>query len=393
MRRATAAGIVVVALMAAPDHVCGERIVPVATDRELQAALADAASGDVIRLAPGTYRGGLHRDGLQGTEGAPIVVEAADPQAPPEIHGRGSCIHLSAPAFIELRNLVLSGAEGNGLNIDDGGSKTDPAHHVTLTGLVVRDVGPRGNCDALKLSGLDSFIVQDCTIERWGDGGSGIDMVGCHDGVVKRCTFRDGADGANGVQTKGGSRDITIQRCRFESAGGRAINVGGSTGLDYFRPQPQGFEAQDITVEDCTFIGSMTPIAFVGVDGATVRYNTIYRPTRWLLRILQENQDPAFVPSRNGRFEHNVVAFRADEVRTAVNIGGGTAPETFTFAGNAWYCIDRPDRTRRLVQLPTSEADGVYGTDPQFTSAETGDLHLTGEIATRAGVRPERPAD
>ena len=388
MTRISVGGIVVVALIAVPDRATAERIVPVATDRELQAALANAVPGDVIRIAPGTYRGGLNRDALQGTGESPITIEAADPQAPPEIHGRGSCIHLSGPAFVELRNLVLSGAEGNGLNIDDGGSKAEPAHHVTLTGLVVRDVGPRGNRDGLKLSGLDDFTIRDCTIERWGDGGSGIDMVGCHDGVVRGCTFREGADGANGVQTKGGSRDITIQRCRFENAGGRAINIGGSTGLDYFRPEPQGFEAKDITVEDCTFIGSMTPIAFVGVDGATVRYNTIYRPTRWLLRILQENQDPAFVPSRNGRFEHNVIAFRADEVHTAVNIGGGTAPDTFAFTGNVWHCIDRPDQTRRLVQLPTAESDAIYGVDPEFASPETGDLQVKAPSMT-AGARPD----
>lgn len=380
--------ILVVALLAVPQRATAERIVPVGADRELQNALDDAGPGDIIRIAPGTYRGGLSCAGLQGTEELPIIIVAADPQTPPEINGRGSCIHLSSPAYVELRNLVLSGADGNGLNIDDGGSNTHPAHNVTLFGLIVHDIGPRGNRDGLKLSGLDDFVIQDCAFERWGDGGSAIDMVGCHDGVVNRCLFREGGDGANGVQTKGGSRDIRIKRCRFENAGGRAVNIGGSTGLAYFRPKPEGFEARDITVEDCTFIGSISPIAFVGVDGAIVQYNTVYRPKRWLLRILQENQDSAFVSSRNGRFEHNVIAFRSDEVRMAVNVGGGTAPETFLFAGNVWFCIDRPQQTRQIVELPTREADGTYGVDPQFANPETGDLQMMAPPLT-AGVRAE----
>ena len=173
----------------------------------------------------------------------------------------------------------MSGATGNGINIDDGGSPDTPAHHVVLRGLVVRDIGPTGNRDGIKLSGVDDFRVEGCTVERWGDRGSGIDMVGCHRGEVVGCTFRHGdRQGDNGVQAKGGSGEIMIRRCRFEHAGQRAVNLGGSTGLAYFRPRPQGYEAKDITVEDCTFVGSMAPVAFVGVDGAAVRHNTIYRP-------------------------------------------------------------------------------------------------------------------
>src|SRR5262249_7493119 len=194
-------------------------------------------------------------------------------------------------AQVELHDLAVANVRGNGINIDDGGSYDTPAHHVVLRGLVVRDVGPTGNRDGIKLSGLDDFRVEGCTVERWGDRGSGIDMVGCHRGEVTGCTFRHGdREGDHGVQAKGGSGDITIRRCRVEHAGQRAVNLGGSTGLAYFRPRAQGYEARDIRVEDCTFIGSMAPVAFVGVDGATVRHNTIYRPGRWAFRILQETR-------------------------------------------------------------------------------------------------------
>jgi hypothetical protein len=254
--------------------------------------------------------------------------------------------------------------------------------------LTIRDIGPAGNRDGIKLSGVDDFRVESCVIERWGSTGSGIDMVGCHDGRITGCTFRHRrSDAGRGVQIKGCSKDVTVQKCRFENAGGRAVNLGGSTGLPYFRPKPSRYEAKDVTVEDCTFIGSMAPVAFVGVDGAIVRYNTIYRPTRWVARILQETQLQEFVPCRNGRFTNNLVVFRDDELRTAVNVGGGTAPQTFKFAQNHWYCINNPRRSDR-ISLPVKETGGTYGRAPQFRDAKAGDLRLKMTSPVRnAGVR------
>ncbi len=364
--------------------------VTVNTRSQIVAAVEQAKPGTTILIAPGTYQGGLHFNGLQGREGKPIILRAADPTDQPIFQGNNSCFHLTDPVFVELHNLILTKASGNGINIDDGASYDTPAHHVVLRGLTIRDVGPEGNRDGIKLSGLDNFRVEACTIERWGDSGSAIDMVGCHDGAVIGCTFRYRGDvEANGVQAKGGSKAIVIQRCRFENAGGRSVNIGGSTGLEYFRPKVDGYEAKDITVEDCTFVGSSAPICFVGVDGAIVRYNTIYRPERYVVRILQQSQGSQFVPCRNGVFSNNLIAFRSDETRGTTNIGGGTAPDTFKFAGNHWYCIDRPERSSRL-SLPVKETGGSYGTDPQFVNAGSGDLRLKDTSPVRdAGVRSE----
>ncbi|MEZ6064933.1 MAG: hypothetical protein R3B90_04330 [Planctomycetaceae bacterium] len=171
------------------------------------------------------------------------------------------------------------------------------------------------------------------------------------------------------------------------------MNIGGSTGRDYFRPRDADYEARNITVEDCTFVGSMSPIAFVGVDGATVRHNTIYRPTRWVIRILQETQGPAFVACRDGVFANNIIAYRSDEVRSIVNVGGGTSADTFRFDANHWYCIDSPRRSDRL-DLPSAETNGSYGKDPMFRDAERGDLERReSSPVTDAGARPPADAD
>jgi len=365
--------------------------VRVSTRDGLVQALRQAKAGAIILIAPGNYAGGLSQGRLRGTKDQPIVIAGADSASPPVIEGGGSGLHFSSPEHLELRDLVIAGATGNGLNIDDSGSTETPAHDLVLRNIVVRDVGPRGNRDGIKLSGVNDFRIEDCRVQRWGSAGSAIDMVGCRNGVVMECKFLDaGGDSANGLQAKGGSSEIVIQRCRFENAGGRAVNVGGSTGLPYFRPSDAKYEAQKITVEDCEFIGGMAAIAFVGVDGAVVQHNTIYRPRRWPVRILQENTDARFVACRNGRFINNVVAFRSNEVREIINIGGKTDPKTFEFSGNVWHCLDRPADTRRLVRLPVEETAGIYDREPGFKDAEKGDLSIPTRDSHDAGVRAER---
>ena len=367
----------------------GGQTVRVNNSTEFARALAEARAGTTILVAPGKYRGGLSAR-LAGTKDEPIVLAGADAKDPPVIEGGGGGLHLRSPAHVELRDLVVAGATGNGINIDDGGSVDTPARYVVLKNVVVRDVGPNGNRDGIKLSGLNDFRIESCRVERWGSGGSAIDMVGCQRGVIARSTFIDArGDHANGVQAKGGSRDIVVQRCRFERAGGRAVNVGGSTGLDYFRPAVGDCEAKEITVEDCEFLLGGSAVCFVGVDGAIVRHNTIYRPGRWAIRILQENTDARFVPSRKGNFENNVVAFRAAEIREFVNIGPHTAPDTFEFRGNVWHCLDRSDATKRLVRLPGKETGGIYDRAPKFKDAEKGDLAIVGRKPEDPGVRGE----
>ncbi|MCX8037421.1 MAG: right-handed parallel beta-helix repeat-containing protein [Candidatus Sumerlaeia bacterium] len=356
--------------------------------------MSTAKPGARIQVAAGEYAGGHAFQNLRGEPGQPIVIEAADPQNPPVFKGAGGGLHLSDPCYVELRNLTFTGARTNGINIDDGGSYDTPAHHIVLSGLRITDIGSNGNQDGIKLSGVDDFRVEGCVIERWGTGGgSAIDMVGCHRGVIERCTIRHtGVFNNSGVQAKGGSSDIVVRRNTFENAGDRAVNIGGSTGRKFFRPPlkedgdkrvaPTGSysEAKDIMVEGNVFIGGGAPVAFVGCDGAVVRFNTIYRPTRWALRILQETREPDFVPSRNGEFSDNLIVFRSDQWRGPVNVGEGTAPETFRFARNFWYCENDPSRSRPV--LPTNETNGQYGQNPQLRDPAKGDF----------GVAPQSPA-
>jgi hypothetical protein len=321
----------------------------------LRRALGELTPGTTLLLEPGVYEGGVFMDNVVGTEEAPIIIQGAEPNDPPIFRNGGTAFHLSDCRYVTLRNLRVEGFPGNGINVDDGGSFATPSHHIVLENLTILEIGPKGNHDALKMSGVDHFTVRKCHFEAWG--GSGIDMVGCHHGVVEDCTFtgRAGFSQDNAVQLKGGTQDVLVQCCLFTNAGQRCINLGGSTGLQFFRPGVGDYEAKNITVAGNRFMGSMAPVAWVTAKGGHVHHNTIVLPDKWVLRILQETTDPQFKPCHSGLFEHNLIFFDA-RVQFFVNVGPRTAPETFVFRHNVWCDTEGV----RVPSLPVPETDGVY---------------------------------
>lgn len=377
-------------LVAAPLHGQG-RQVRVGSSAELRAALADLKPGTTLLLAPGEYSGGLFLRGVAGTEAARVVIRGSDPARPPLFTGGGGTAWmLSDCSYLTLSHLAVRGYSGNGINVDDGGTFDTPARHLVLENLTITETGPRGNHDALKLSGLDDFTVRGCRFEGWG--GSAIDMVGCHRGVIEDCRFsgREGFSQANAVQMKGGSSDILVQTSVFREAGERAINLGGSTGLAYFRPKPGEYEASRITVSGNRFHGSLAPVAWVNADGGRFVQNTIVNPGRWVLRILQENRSPGFKPCRGGVFAENLVVYDG-QVASVVNVGPDTAPETFTLRRNAWF------RTRgeSRPSFPVPETDGVYGVDPVLQGGEDTPVRVTSRDVRLQGIGADayvRPA-
>ena len=339
-------------------------VITVRSSSEFQRALRGVQPGTTIRILSGQYPGDIYVANVHGRPDAPIIVQGADPQNPPVFVGGQTGLQISEGSHFILRYLRFQGQKANGLNIDDGGTFETPTHHVVLEHLTVEDVGPRGNFDGIKLSGVTDFQIRHCRVEGWG--GQAVDMVGCHRGIIENCVFRgkEGFSQNTGPQAKGGCSNITIRRCIFLNAGQRSVQLGGSTGLAYFRPKGAPYEARNLLVEDCVFVGGDAAVSFVGIDGATFRHNTIVRPNLWVIRILQETREPGFVPSRGGVFERNLIVFRSN-LREIVNVGPATAPETFRFAENWWYCEDRPQASR--PRLPAAETGGTNGQDPRLT--------------------------
>jgi hypothetical protein len=364
-------------------------------------AAARATPGTALRVRPGTYAGGMFIADLLGTPQAPIWIGGVPGQPRPLIQGGTNAIHFSRCRGLVLHDLEIAGATGNGINCDDGGDLANPdaARFLIFQRLLIRDIGGTGNQDGLKLSGVRDFWVLDCEIARCGGAASGslIDMVGCHRGLVARCSLHDAS--ANALQCKGGTTAVELRWSRLIDCGERAVNIGGSTGFQFFRPplsttQPNA-EARDIHVVANLIQGANAAVAFVGATGCTVASNTIITPHNWLFRILQETTSAdgyAFDPCGNNRFENNLVYFDRSDLSTHVNIGPNTAPQTFVFSHNLWYAYDAPASSR--PSLPSAEVGGLAGLDPRLATprpAPAGDYSI-GPDSPAAGAGAPPPA-
>ncbi len=325
----------------------------------LQQACHEAAPGDTILVCNTEGSDGEYIENLKGTANAWIYIFAAQ-TGNVEYSGNETAIHFVDPEYIYVKGLVFRGQTVNGVNADDGGSYDTPAKYVVFDSCTWKDMAATGNNDQLKLSGLDYFTIKNCTFTNASEGGSQIDMVGCHYGYIQDCRFSDG--GSNAIQAKGGSSNLAVTRNRFDNCGDRAINIGGSTGEPYFRPPDADYESKQIIVIANIFTGSQAPIAFVGTVNSVVANNTIIEPGKWAIRILQENTGK--VTCGNNIFANNLVVLNNSSVNPVINIGPNTAPETFVFSTNLWYNKDNPDWDD--VNLPVVETGGIYKTDPQF---------------------------
>lgn len=339
--------------------------------KDLTTAAKIAIPGDTILVYGGIYPGQQSLQHLQGTPQKWIYIIAKNRGAV-FFEGGATAWTGSDIAYLHIEGFVFSKQTANGVNFDDGGSYSSPAHHIVLKDCIFRDLAATGNNDLVKLSGMDDFSIEQCTFLNGSSGGSGIDMVGCHRGVISHCRFE--SMGSNALQMKGGSSDIQVEACVFKNAGGRAINLGGSTGKEFFRPLNAAWEASGLKVYSNVFIGSEVPVAFVGCTKSEVVNNTIYKPGRWVIRILQENRDTlSFGKCGDNTFSNNVICIN-QEIRTVCSIGVGTRPESFTFSNNAWYHIDNSSWTG--AKLPVVETRTVLGKDPLFRNPAREDFTI-----------------
>lgn len=355
----------------------------------IEQAAPEADPGDTILVHAGVYQGGLYVADLQGTSASLIYILTA-PGDLVIYSGGSNAWQFTDAAYLHIAGFIFQEQTGNGVNFDDGGSYETPSHHITFEDCTFRNINATGNNDLLKMSGIDQFEIRNCVFMNGSAGGSGIDMVGCHDGLITQCHFEN--QGSNSVQAKGGTSNIRIERNFFKNGGGRALNLGGSTGLQFFRPLDAPYEAAELKVYSNIFIGSDAPIAFVGSINCEVVNNTIYLPTKWVLRILQETVDPErFPPCGYNTFRNNII-YIDNLVNVECNIGPNTAPETFTFSNNLWYHSE--DKNWPGPDLPVADTDNIVGEDPQFVDAGAEDFSLMeGSAAVGVGYAVVDPAE
>lgn len=326
------------------------------TTGALQTALNAAQPGDNIILLPTVFDGGHFRSGLTD-----VTIRSQDPSNPAIIRGGTNGIQLSDATGVTFEDILFEQQTGNGINIDDGGSFETPSTGITFRRVTVRDMNAGGNNDGIKLSGVNGFLLDEVVVENWGAGGSAVDPVGSHNGLIQNSIFRHTSGGSSGIRPKGGSKNIAIYGNRFEMPGGvgRAIQAGGSTGSEFFRfiDGDSDYEADSISAAGNLIVDAHAAVSYVNIDGGDFHHNWLQNPRNWAIRILNENAGNSIVDTQNGSFTDNVIEYDGSSWNRAVNVGGETLAGTFTFARNQWNNTTGPTN----VNLPVAETDGQYG--------------------------------
>ncbi|MFD9517611.1 right-handed parallel beta-helix repeat-containing protein [Streptomyces sp. NPDC059979] len=178
----------------------------------LTAALAVAGDGDVLSIAPGTYRENLvlhHAVTLRGPEGGLGSVRIAPLD--------GVALTLRASAVVQ--DLYLEGQDraAPALLVEDGSPELTDLRVSTRSaaGIEVRGPGARP-------------LVRRCTVEN--PTGVGIAVLDGGGGVFEECEVV--AAGQTGISVRGGGRP-RLERCRVHHATGAGIAVTGEgSGLE-----------------------------------------------------------------------------------------------------------------------------------------------------------------
>ncbi|MCH8164883.1 MAG: right-handed parallel beta-helix repeat-containing protein [Planctomycetes bacterium] len=323
-------------------------------------------SGDEIILMPGEHRPASFTM-LHGTRAKPITIRGINRAHPAVIAADRVGITLHRPQHVVLENLIVTGASIAGIVVDDAdgsGATESPRGDPWPANLVIRHVsvtktGPRGERHAIRLAGLQDVRIEDVRIEGWA--GSGLELVGCHKVRIERCRFigLKNYSQLRAIHVRGGSQYVAIHHCRFENAGDLVLHVGGASARGEFRPPladdaPTGsqFEARYVQVQHCTFIGGNCPIALSNCDSTLVRNNTIVRPRRWVLGILDEQDDPRFAPTTRGVFGANLIVWEPGDLQRLAYLAQGVEADRFGMHQNLWWSAEPPDLREALGPLP-----------------------------------------
>ncbi|MGW1028411.1 right-handed parallel beta-helix repeat-containing protein [Streptomyces sp. NPDC002577] len=177
----------------------------------LAAALEAAGDGDVLTVAPGTYRENLvvlRAVTLRGPEGSPGSVRIAPADGVP--------LTVRASAVVQHLHVEGQDSAAPALLVEDGAPELSDVRVVTRS------------ASGIEVRGGARPAVRRCTVDN--PAGIGIAVLDGGGGVFEECEVVSA--GQSGVAVRGGAYP-RLERCRVHHASGAGLSVTGEdTGLD-----------------------------------------------------------------------------------------------------------------------------------------------------------------
>lgn len=358
---------------------------------------AKTRPGDEIILMPGNHKRAVLA-GLQGTPKAPIVIRSADPDNPSVIVAEGEGLRLLQPSHVTIRDLTISGATICGLSIEHqpnplampdtaGGDRWHGA--VKIENVLVRDTGPVGERHAIRCIGMRKIDIAACRVEGWG--GAAIEIQGCEDVNIQRCTLVGQLDFSQryGVRVRGGSKNVTIDRCRIDQGGGRVLCLGGSSKMEHFIPAPAVdataaslHEAMRIRITRNIITGGGVPFTFDRTADCIARNNTIVNPLGCVIALdpVTPLEHEMLGPIDRTHFGYNMIVWEPDALTAYVRGLDEQTAEGLRMEPNLWWSEQPVAERSSLGPIPTADRiEQIVDIDPKLDEQ----LHPT---AVKAGL-------
>ncbi|WP_334188586.1 chondroitinase-B domain-containing protein [Noviherbaspirillum sp.] len=287
-------------------------IVPAQTSADVIRAIASARPGDVITLAPGTYRfNGSHLAVAKpGTEKNRIVLRAEQPGSVVIEHDMTEGFLVSAP-YWTFEHLIIRG-------ICSGANGCEHAFHVVggATYFIARNNTITDFNAHFKINGaiglmpdhglIDGNILTNTTIRHTASAVTPVDLVAASDWVVRRNFISDfiktsGNKVSFGAFAKGGGtgnrfeQNIVICENRLKGADGHRVGLslgGGGTGARFCRDQ-RCITEQEGGVIEANLIASCSDegIYLNRSAGSKVRHNTVVNTAGITVRFPESGAD------------------------------------------------------------------------------------------------------
>ena len=263
-------------------------------------AIKLAAPGTAIRIMPGIYTENLYTSNLRGNADNPIWIGGVPGMERPQMRR----IRIVGGSYIILHDMVLTGRE-QPVNLDDGGKRSNPQAAYNY---VLRSIYAYNNDSVtFKFAGVNYVWIIDCEIGQIPGKGNvaAIDFVGCDNAVVAY-NYIHSIDSGYAIQLKGSSYHGDIHNNFFVNAGKRGVQMGGSTGADYYRPPltDSTYEARYIRTYSNIFINGEMPFLFSSSRDCFFVNNTVVNAGGNLFRTVKENNSVA----NGGNPHYNTVA-------------------------------------------------------------------------------------
>lgn len=369
-----------------------------------QAKAAKLRPGDEIVLMPGRHRPATI-DRLVGTAQAPITIRGASTQKPSVINAPLDGIRIKEGAHVVIKDLQIIGGSASGIWIaaeqpDSNAqepapsteapaiiipgeatpaliTRTSRARDIYIENVSISRVGPRGQRHGVFLCGFADVRINRLNIEGWG--GSAIELVACEDVTITKCSFKGIKDHSQycGIRARAGCDRVSITEARFDNAGDIAVSIGArSNPEEYIPPIPPDapnasvFEAARISLDQCTIIGSVCPVAFIHATDCIVRNTTIVRPRRCVFALLHQSPDVRVKPTGRNIFGNNLIVWQARDIARLVEVDQGVVAGDFVVEPNLWWSDLTAEQRGKLGPLPGSQpTEQVYDVDPRLNPA------------------------